>query len=891
VTQLPSALVDALADRYAIERELGHGGMATVYLARDLRHDRNVALKVLRPELAAVIGAERFLAEIKTTANLQHPHILPLLDSGDSATRGTEYVYYVMPFVEGESLRDRLTREHQLPVEDTVRIAAEVASALDYAHRHGVVHRDIKPENILLHDGSALVADFGIALAVSRSDGGTRMTETGMSLGTPQYMSPEQAMGEREITPRSDVYALGSVLYEMLSGEPPFTGPTAQAIVARVMTEEPRSLTLQRRTIPPNVEAAVRTALQKLPADRFASAAEFGAALANPSYGAGVATTPGAAAGAPDRRWRTLAIASGAVAVAALALAAWSLRRPARAPLLRYELGLGEGERMAGVRGSRVALSADGTKLVYPGPGQRLWLRDRSTLSAAPMPGTDRATTPWMSPDGTRVAFLIDQTPLSIKVASLGGAPPVTLTDSGVGLDGLTWSDDGFIYFDGITAGGTVGLMRLPAAGGAAEQVTTVDTARGEADHVWPAALPHGRGVLFTIQSRRNDAGPVVAVYDSRRHTWHALTQGLTARYATSGQLVYVTADGRLLAAPFDLDRLAIRGEAVSLADSVAGRSFGAVDISLSASGTLMYVAGASTPAPSTIVSVSRDGRVTPLDPGWTADFRTLALSPDGQRLAVSVAQGPEQQVWIKQLPRGPFGKLTFNRSGNYRPVWSPDGKRVIFTTNRSGTEEIYSQRADGSEGETALIRRSSTRMISEALYSRDGKWLVYRTIPRDIFARRVGPDTTEIPIVTSAADEVHPALSPDGRWIAYTSNASGQPEVYVRPFPGSGDARWQVSTAGGLAPIWAHSGRELFYGDLTDSVVAVEVLPGPSFRAGTPRALFSAAWGLLDFHGWDITPDDRSFVMIRQSGPGAAQDRLVVIENLPAEVARAHPR
>src|SRR4026209_2265391 len=257
----------ALADRYRIERELGAGGMATVYLAQDLKHDRKVALKVLRPELAAVIGAERFLQEIRTTANLQHPHILPLHDSGQ--VDGT--VFYVMPFIEGESLRDRLGRDKQLPIDDAPRGAREVADALGYAHERGIIHRDIKPENILLQRGHALVADFGIALAASRT-GSSRMTETGMSLGTPHYMSPEQAMGERELGPRSDVYALGCVCYEMLCGEPPFTGPTPQGIVAGVMTEAPRSLRLQRQTVPENVEAALLQALEKLPADRFGAA-------------------------------------------------------------------------------------------------------------------------------------------------------------------------------------------------------------------------------------------------------------------------------------------------------------------------------------------------------------------------------------------------------------------------------------------------------------------------------------------------------------------------------------------------------------------------------------------------------------------------------------------
>src|SRR5688572_21597187 len=278
------ALAASFADRYRLERELGAGGMATVYLAHDIRHDRKVALKVLKPELAAVIGGDRFLAEIKTTANLQHPHILPLLDSGQvpagrpEQSEGPSSLYYAMPFVDGESLRDRLTREKQLPIADAIRIATEVADALHYAHGHHVIHRDIKPENILLHGGHALVADFGIALAASNT-GGERMTETGMSLGTPMYMSPEQAMGERSLDARTDVYALGCVLYEMLVGDPPFTGSTAQAIVAKVLTERPSGLHSRRDRVPANVEHAVLTALEKLPADRFATAAEFSDAL------------------------------------------------------------------------------------------------------------------------------------------------------------------------------------------------------------------------------------------------------------------------------------------------------------------------------------------------------------------------------------------------------------------------------------------------------------------------------------------------------------------------------------------------------------------------------------------------------------------------------------
>jgi tRNA A-37 threonylcarbamoyl transferase component Bud32 len=320
-------LNSALADRYLVERELGSGGMATVYFARDVRHERRVALKVLRPELAAVIGAARFAQEIRTTANLQHPHILPLHDSGEIS--GT--VFYVMPYVEGETLRDRLTRETQLPIDDAVQLLQHVASALDYAHRQGIVHRDIKPENILLQDGQALVADFGIALAASRSDSGSRLTETGMSLGTPSYMSPEQAMGQREIGPGADIYALGCVLYEMLAGEPPFTAPTAQAVVARLITEKAPDVRRLRARVPDQVALAIETALEKLPADRFVTAREFGEALTNPSVTMPMSVTSVATSRLSHRR--VVGAVAGGVALGALAMfSASRLRNRADAP-------------------------------------------------------------------------------------------------------------------------------------------------------------------------------------------------------------------------------------------------------------------------------------------------------------------------------------------------------------------------------------------------------------------------------------------------------------------------------------------------------------------------------------------------------------------------------
>jgi len=362
MTETTSRLSTALADRYRIERHLGEGGMATVYLAEDLKHKRKVAVKVLRPELAAVLGAERFVQEITTTANLQHPHILPLFDSGEA----DGFLYYVMPFIEGETLRDKLNRETQLGIEEAVSITTAIADALDYAHRQNVIHRDIKPENILLHKGRPMVADFGIALAVSAAAGG-RMTETGLSLGTPHYMSPEQATAEKNLTNRSDVYSLGCVLYEMLTGDPPHTGSSAQQIIMKIVTDTPRPVTELRKSVPPNVTAAVAKSLEKLAADRFESAAKFAEALTNPAFTlptTQAATVAGAPASGP---WNRVAIAATALAAVMTVLFVWAISRPqpeVPKPVLRYSIALPEGEALV-QRFARLAISPDGSRLVY----------------------------------------------------------------------------------------------------------------------------------------------------------------------------------------------------------------------------------------------------------------------------------------------------------------------------------------------------------------------------------------------------------------------------------------------------------------------------------------------------------------------------------------------
>ncbi len=478
----------ALAERYILEHEVGAGGMATVYLAHDVRHNRKVATKVLRPEVAAIIGAERFLKEIETTANLQHPNILPLFDSGQ--VEGT--VFYVIPYVAGESLRARLAREIQLPIADAVRIAVEIVAGLDYAHRHGVIHRDIKPDNVLFHDGRALVADFGIALARSRGDGGARITKTGMSLGTPEYMSPEQAAAEETVDSRTDIYALGAVLYEMLAGEPPFSGPSPQAILARVMREEPRPLSLQRKTVPAHLDAAVARALEKLPADRWQTAAEFGTALTAPSQGGTHRR--------PILRSRAAVLwALAGVSVFALAWVDLRGRRgtPPPAGPVRFGVELDPGTQPTFT--PIVKLSADGRDLFITANVQRQeeilhrrfdQMRMRTIAGAGLGEQGTGNNRPFLSPDGRWIAFAAQG---KLRKVPVEGGPAIDLGPAE--WAGGSWGRNGRIVY---TLSYNTGLWLVSEGGGDARVLTTADTAKGELGHWWPQILPDGDHVLFT---------------------------------------------------------------------------------------------------------------------------------------------------------------------------------------------------------------------------------------------------------------------------------------------------------------------------------------------------------------------------------------------------------
>jgi len=883
-------LTAALADRYRLERELGAGGMATVYLAEDLKHDRQVAIKVLRPELAAVIGAERFLSEIKTTANLQHPHILPLHDSGEA----DGFLYYVMPLIEGETVRDRITREKQLPVAEAVRIARECALALDYAHRKGIVHRDIKPENILLHDGSALIADFGIALAASKA-GETRMTQTGMSLGTPHYMSPEQAMGEREITARSDVYALGCVLYEMLTGEPPFTGSTAQAIVARVVTETPRPMLPQRHTIPPHVEAAVLTALEKLPADRFATAAEFAEALSSNAYTRPM-TAFVAAASPVSHRWRRVALAAGALAAVAVAAALWGWLRPEPPrPVSRYGLAFADGQAPLG----RVVITPDGSRLVYQGPGdsgqrRQLWVKRRDEYQATPLPGTTPPGSQFISPDGEWIAFVQN---FQLKKMPITGGAVTTLADSTVPWAGMAWLEDGTIVY---VQRGTFNLMRVSEAGGRSTLVQAPE-AQGRV-LLFPAALPRGRGVLFT-SCTNNCTTSDLWVLDLASGDARVLLPGeRQGAYLHSGHVAYVARDGQAFAAPFDLKSLKFRSTPVPVLGGVAmGANGFAQNVTVSSTGTLVLEVGNASAGGSgerhTLVWVDRTGVQRPVDSAWT--FRLgqrqgnvgWALSPDGTRLAIGLETESGDDIWIKQLPAGPLSRMTFDTTDDSRPRWTPDGRSVMYIPR---LPEVRQQRADGTGDTEIVLKFTDPGTINEALRSPDGRWLVFRrggaqgaSGGRNISGIRPGVDSAPVPLVAKPdVDESAAALSPDGKWLAYVSNETGRDEIYVRPFPATDTGKWQVSTNGGQAPLWAHSGRELFFVDAERNMVVAPVQGGASLQFGARRILFNLGDDLYlpnseHYTPFDLTSDDQRFVMARVVRRGEAAERtFVLVEN-----------
>ena len=874
IAQLNAALVD----RYAVDREIGAGGMAVVYLARDVKHDRQVALKVLNPELGAVLGVERFLAEIKVTANLQHPNLLPLFDSGEA----NGLLFYVMPYVDGESLRARLEREKQFPVDEAVRIAVAIANALHYAHAHGVIHRDLKPENILLQAGQPVIADFGIALAVSKA-GGSRITQTGLSLGTPLYMSPEQATGDRVVDGRSDIYSLAAMTYEMLTGEPPHTGSTAQAIIARVLTDKPRPIRASRSAVPEHVEAALEHALEKLPADRFSSAHDFAEALTDKS-GAGASRATVARAEATrvrERSWRSrlrdpVVLGLGVLTIASLGVASSVGRQAPVVPALRpirFFVSMGDSLQQGLPFPWPAAISPDGGTIVFSGrrpPKEpQLYALRTDQLEPQPIPGTEFGSQPLFSPDGQWVEF---EAGLKEKKVRLDGSAPVNIS-SGGGNNGAAWTTSNELVLG--AQGKFRGLSRVSVAGGEAVVLTTPDSAHGERNHLWPTAFPDGKTIAFVLWYGELSSSRLALVSLDDRRVVPLDIRGIRALAVVDGRLVYVQADGAVMAVSIDAARKRALGGPIPVHDPVpvvAGNN-GNSDVFVSSGGAIVTAQG---------------GAIAKGELGWFERGRAFAAetrevrgyfaprrSPDGKRIAVVIADGQGSDVWINDLATATLSRITTIGSVNCAE-WTRDSRSLLVASRRG---EFWLQPAVGASPARLLGRMKD--LAPCGTLSPDGRSIVVNALTDNTWDLWTLPvDSGAVPkrYIATPALEWAPRFSPDGKWIAFDSDESGSPEVYLRSFPDP-SSKVQVSAGGGHSPIWLPDGKRIVY-SAGDAIIRAVTTGAPAFQVLSRDTIVVGAATFAIYGNtanYDVPPDGRRVLAARTANRGA---RLIAVPN-----------
>lgn len=834
----------ALAAQYKVERTIGHGAMADVYLARDTKHGRRVAIKVLKPELTAHLGSERFVQEITVTANLQHPNILPLYDSGAV----DEFLYYVMPFVEQDSLRAKLDAGGQLSVEETTAIVQDVAAALDYAHERGIVHRDIKPDNVLLQCGQALVADFGIALAMSAASD-PRITEAGLSVGTPHYMSPEQAAGDRRLDSRSDIYSLGAITYEMLTGAPPHRAPTVRAVLAKILSETPSPIAESRELVPANVDAAVRRALAKNPADRFPRASQFAEALTNPSFRLPV-TADAAPAPPPSARRRRASAWAGATLAAGL-VAGWALSAattPRVAPGNDRPTVFFQTVDSGAIVPGYPALSPDGGVLVFPAGdagSNRLYLRRLTDPVPRPVPKTDGASSAFFSPDGLWVGFLADQ---SLKRVRLADGSDGVIAPYIEGIAGATWREDDTILLATLPNGA---LFEVPADGGVPKPLVIAGR-RFESGFFFPHFLPGGRAVLFNTES----TGGRIGLLDLRTGERKTFSPGLRPSFIEPGHVVYANSDGRLVVQDFDLTRLEPTGTQVVLPEELGvgrGRAFYAV----SRGGTLAIVRSAGTVLDLALLDRARNEQILFRDGGfWAPRF-----SPDGNQIVFG-GRNPDD-LWIYDIPTRARRRLTLDGASNNDPAWSPDGKQIAFAAGGPSRKDVLVRASDGAGDARQLVEREGLQWPSD--WTRSG-FLVFTDVPadedRDIWSAKADGSAVPSPYLDTPSLEKGGVVSPDGRWIAYDTNAPGRFEVFVDRFPEHSSSPTMVSLGGGTNPRWGHGGRELFYWNDGRLIAARLDVRGKPRVVGRTTVLH-ASYAVADHPNYDVHPDGRQFAVV----------------------------
>jgi len=794
-----------------------------------------------------------------------------------------------MPYIEGETLRDRIDREKQLPVDEALDIATAVANALHTAHEAGIIHRDIKPGNILLSRGEPLVADFGIALAVGAAGGG-RLTETGLSIGTPYYMSPEQATGDQTVGPPSDTFALACVLYEMLVGEPPYAGSTAQAVLGKIIQGVPVSATAVRKSIPLNVDAAIRRALERIPADRFTDAHGFASALGNDGFRHGKAE----AIEASSTSMRPVLLTAVVASLAGLTLGWGVTRSDPEAPLVTRQRLEAFGAGLERPIGTHVALAPDGSSMVFAsqdgtGPGWSLWLKPRGSADADRLSGTESAKNPKYSPDAEWIAF---QSNGQLKKRHLSDGTVVTLAEGlGTGETGLAWLDDGTIVYE---PAGTMTLVRIPESGGG-----TPDTlAHFPGGNLASAeALPGARGLLVGLCTAPTcSRGMDLHVLDLERDSAYPLVaEAARGWYLPTGHLLYVRLDGTVLAAPMDLDALTLTGPGTPLIQGLQVVNSSA-QLAVGAEGTIVYLEGTQIASERAIVWVDRDGQAEPAFPDLVGLIDNVALSPDETRIALSARLGSQiPQLWVKELPDGPLTRLTTDDGFSRRPFWTRDSRSIVYVTNEAGPYEVRTLPADGSTAgvyELLVGDRSGTG-VSEAGLTANETGLIVRsgdatTGLGDIGFVDLGTGEINDSLLATPFNERAVSLSPDGRWMIYVSNVSGQDEIFVRPFP-EATPRISVSTGGGTNPVWGRGGNALYYIDGEQWMVEARYRATDSgFIVSGRDRLFDASPSFQyspDWRRFDVTADGQRFLMLQASGTDGYTSGPVLTQNFFEEV------
>jgi serine/threonine-protein kinase len=843
----------------------------------------------------------RFQREAEVLASLNHPNIAAIhgFEEGDGIRA------LVLEFIDGPTLADRIA-QGPIPLDETLPIARQVADALEAAHERGIIHRDLKPANIKLRpDGAVKVLDFGLAKAfvdpaagldgpaylLSQSPTMTSpaMTRLGVILGTAAYMSPEQARG-RTVDKRSDIWAFGCVLYEMLTGIQTFRGDDTTEVLASVVRSEPDWSSLPADT-PPNIRALLLRCLQKDVRKRIRDAGDIVLDLDEPSPAAAPASAvAGTSASILSRRSLLVGLAGLMLGGVITGLGVRLLEPPRTTPVTRFMMRLPPGQRLAGLDLTAMAFSPDGRRLAYvasAGGSQQLYLREMDSLEGMPIAGTEGAASPFFSPDGQWVGFF---TLNGLKKVPLSGGAPVVLdrlVDFG---RGGSWGVDGNIVF---SPGFVSGLSLVPATGGTPSRtLTMLDRQKAEGSHRFPPHLPDGRGVLFTVGtggSWDNARIEVLRLDTGERKV--VIEGGSDGRYLPSGHLVYLRA-GVLMAVAFDLDRLAVIGPPVGVVEGVlpSTDNTGAAQAAFAEDGSLFYVPGTGRASERRLVWVDRTGteQALQLPP---RPYRHPRLSPDGQRLALDIDEGNGSDVWLYDLFRGTLTRLTFD--GGMSPAWTPDGTKVTFESESAtaGAANLFWKSADGSGADERLTTGDTDQFLSS--WSTDEKTLAFvQAAPAtgwDIWTLSLENGRKPQAFLQTPFNESDPAFSPDGRWVAYESDESGRVEVYVQPFPGPG-SKELVSTDGGTDPAWSRDGRELFYRS-GDRMMAVATAIRPTFRASKPEVLFERPyWAAFLLRNYDVSPDGRRFLMIKESEQAAAAVHINVVQHWLEELKRLVP-